>query len=204
MRFKYKKGISLTEVMVSVTLIAILSYIALPIYKGHRANTQRALFKTDLSSLHKGWQAFGIKDRNYCYNGTSGVSANFVSVGLKSLLISKNYGITSGQKPNFIGFGRIASTTCRAGNGNDTPEVVAKFDESTDSNNLKAVGIGSNASGSATGDENCTLESSSYTLGVFGRVGGEFEGYYIKDEGSLGQKESMPTNPTTPDGNTGC
>ena len=69
-----------------------MASIAVPAFNNYRKAAKKNAYKTDLTALHKGWQAFGVELDSYCERETSPQSASITTVGMESLLTSKLYG----------------------------------------------------------------------------------------------------------------
>ena len=102
-KLKNKKGLSLVELMVVVTIAGILTGIAIPTFYEYRKSSQTTVYKTDLTSLHKSWLAFATERSNFCRRRTKPREASIAYVGMESLFESKFYGNRVGTH-NFIGF----------------------------------------------------------------------------------------------------
>ena len=189
-----KRGISLLEIMVVVMLFSTLVAIAIPTYNKHVRKTRSLALQTDISSLHKGWQAFGASSRNYCFNELSRVHANIVSVGLRSLLTNGRYGSEGKRRPNFIGFGVPFTSTCKVGGQDSTGAHVAGVVVKDDADNMdnKGIGVGIDSAGTSSMIPTyCGVDNRSYAMGGLNFVGGKFfEAVAINEEGILERLES--------------
>ena len=92
---KTKRGFSLVELMVVVAIMGTLAAIAIPAYNEYRKTAKKGAYKADLTSLHKGWLAFGVELDNFCQRESSPEAASISSVGMESLINSKLYGSTT-------------------------------------------------------------------------------------------------------------
>ena len=190
---KNKRGFSLVELMVVVAIMGTLAAIAIPAYNEYRKSAKKAAYRADLTSLHKGWLAFGVEIDSFCDRKTSPQNASIVNVGMASLLSSKLYNGTS-NKWSFIGFaaqdhpgtGEACTTTPTAQATVSTPLVAA---------DRAIAGIGSNGGGVAVEDADCVLGITEYKMGVFGHISGEdFIGYEVNQNGIVNERA-----PTTGD-----
>ena len=89
---KSKRGFSLVELMVVVAIMGTLAAIAIPAYNEYRRSAKKSAYKADLTSLHKGWLAFGVELDSFCERDTSPVEASLGNVGMSSLVSSSLYG----------------------------------------------------------------------------------------------------------------
>ena len=89
---KSKRGFSLVELMVVVAIMGTLAAIAIPAYNEYRRSAKKNAYKADLTSLHKGWLAFGVELDSFCERETSPGAASIGNVGMSSLNSSKLYG----------------------------------------------------------------------------------------------------------------
>ena len=209
---KHRKGFSLIEMMVVAGIISVLLSIGIPVQMKYLRAARSTALKADMSSIHKGWQAFGSLARNYCYNEKSDVGANLESVGLMSLFSGKRYGSDSKKKPNFIGFGSIPyANLCKAGTNNNSRgngEVVlnkAEHETKVTADSGAGIGIGVNSSGgTADQDTNCDLGIATYEIGAFAFVGKNiWEGMSLNERGVLSEVEEE-TSPTAVGNHTPC
>ena len=202
---KSKRGFSLVELMVVVAIMGTLAAIAIPAYNEYRKSAKKASYKADLTSLHKGWLAFGVELDSFCKRDTTPEDASVRNVGMISLFSSKLYG-DNPKKSNFIGFG--GSTATLGCFGATAPFAIA-FANAThieEGNTAPAatavvVGIGSTGASPAVAqsDNTCVLDISSYTMGTFGHVSGnDYYGANITNDGVLEDKDvsggSLGTN----------
>ena len=107
-KLKNKRGFSLVELMVVVAIMGVLASIAIPAFNSYRKAAKKNSYKADLTSLHKGWQAFGVELDSYCERSTAPTNASISNVGMEALLSSKFYGDTS----NAVNASCTAGTTC--------------------------------------------------------------------------------------------
>ena len=89
---KKSRGFSLVELLVVVAIMGTLATIAIPAYNNYRQQAKKAAYRMDVSSLHKGWLAFGVEIDSFCERETTPVNASFSTVGLGGLLTSNLYG----------------------------------------------------------------------------------------------------------------
>ena len=89
---KSKRGFSLVELMVVVAIMGTLAAIAIPAYNEYRRSAKKSAYKADLTSLHKGWLAFGVELDSFCERDTSPEAASLGNVGMSSLNSSSLYG----------------------------------------------------------------------------------------------------------------
>ena len=94
MKLTKKRGFSLVELMVVVAIMGTLAAIAIPAYNEYRKSAKKTSYRTDLLSLHKGWLAFGVELDSFCERETIPTAPSFNSIGMRSLLSSKLYGVT--------------------------------------------------------------------------------------------------------------
>ena len=92
---KKSRGFSLVELLVVVAIMGTLATIAIPAYNNYRQQAKKAAYRTDVSSLHKGWLAFGVEIDSFCERETIPVNASITNVGMGGLVTSKLYGNTN-------------------------------------------------------------------------------------------------------------
>ena len=164
-----KKGFTILELAIVVAIITTLSSISVATYSGYVARSRKSAMKTDLLNLHKGLQSFTALSNNFCKNHRKGSNdvdraSGFVNTGMAALLENGMYG-SAGKKPNFIGFSR---TDGLCGHAGSSAEWLVQAAPSDDDLRKKAIGIGAKRDGSTiTGDSNCVLRKTQYTMGVF-------------------------------------
>ena len=96
-KLKNKRGFSLVELMVVVAIMGTLASIAIPAFNEYRRSAKKASYRADLSSLHKGWFAFGVEIDSFCDREShSSRVASIRNVGMESLL----YGGTNPPNPS--------------------------------------------------------------------------------------------------------
>ena len=195
---KNKKGFSLVELMVVVAIMGTLAAIAIPAYNEYRKSAKKAAYKADLSSLHKGWLAFGVELDSFCQRETSPTIASIVNVGMESLTSSELYGengdvvecITATcTDPNHDNNRSIQAGTSCSGTppgAGCTWATPARTWESVGPGKDNFIGFGTdNCSNiddgltlvvknvSSTVDAGCQLNVSNYKMGVYGQVSGK-------------------------------
>ena len=94
---KSKKGFSLVELMVVVAIMGTLASIAIPAFNEYRRSAKKNAYRADLTSLHKGWMAFGVELDSFCERETSPKISSIANVGMSPLLTSKLYGEANGE-----------------------------------------------------------------------------------------------------------
>ena len=77
-----------------------LASIAIPAYNEYRKSAKKNAYRADLSSLHKGWLAFGVEIDSFCERDTAPSDASFGNIGMQSLVTSKLYGNTNATATN--------------------------------------------------------------------------------------------------------
>ena len=75
---KTKRGFSLVELMVVVAIMGTLAAIAIPAYNEYRKTAKKGAYKADLTSLHKGWLAFGVELDNFCQRETASAARSLL------------------------------------------------------------------------------------------------------------------------------
>ena len=197
-----KRGFSLVELMVVVAIMGTLASIAIPAFNSYRKSAKKSAYKADLTSLHKGWQAFGVEIDSYCERDTQPSQSSIDTVGMQSLYSSKLYGANPG-KENFIGFKdgtQIGSNTaCTFNNWNNTTK---KYDTSTrnsllqitnsptDVQKKESIGIAKTAANAGT---NCKVNAEVYKMGVAGHIGGDQGIAYNLDQNGVVKEKSEGT-----------
>ena len=184
---KNKRGFSLVELMVVVAIMGTLAAIAIPAYNEYRKSAKKSAYKADLTSLHKGWLAFGVELDSFCERRTNPKDASIKNVGMESLFSSKLYGSGPSNK-NFIGFG--------AQHGSEPCTLPIVLDDAL---NNAAHGIYDVSGSEATA---CVLGITEYKMGVAGHVSGEnFVGFAVNQSGVI--EEEPENNWTTINAPTG-
>ena len=195
-----KRGFSLVELMVVVAIMGVLASIAIPAFNSYRASAKKNAYKADLTSLHKGWQAFGVELDSFCERETQPASASITSIGMQSLLNSKLYGSTTAQtriapsctlsgtpEPSGCvapGETGVVCTGCSAGvltagraattgNGPGKHNFIGFGTDNCGSANLTSRQIlGNEGTTNTTADTNCDLNVATYEMGVYGHISG--------------------------------
>ena len=210
---KSKRGFSLVELMVVVAIMGTLAAIAIPAYNGYRKTAKKSTYKTDLTSLHKAWLAFGVELDSFCERENE--TASIGNVGMASLNTSKLYGRKgacerTGGTCNSTAQNAMATatdaTTCSTAGGLD-PLCTAAWD--ADAGNApnkhnfvgfeshactgvinSDVGIVGNQGGTlTTADPACDLGVSAYEMGVYGNISGtEYFGQSVNQLGVLSEE----------------
>ena len=111
---KSKRGFSLVELMVVVAIMGTLAAIAIPAYNEYRKSAKKSAYKADLTSLHKGWLAFGVELDSFCRRETNPASATIAAVGMQSLYSSELYGAERTSASNATCITTGGGTTCEA------------------------------------------------------------------------------------------
>ena len=140
---KSKRGFSLVELMVVVAIMGTLASIAIPAFNEYRRSAKKNAYKADLSSLHKGWLAFGVELDSFCERETDPEEASIANVGMASLVNSKLYGRDGLCEPqgttcstadlNAI-YGATTDSAC-SGLTRLTPSCTANWDGNAGANN---------------------------------------------------------------------
>ena len=169
---KNKKGFSLVELMVVVAIMGTLAAIAIPAYNEYRKSAKKSAYKADLTSLHKGWLAFGVELDSFCERRTQPDDASIKNVGMESLFSSKLYGSRPGNN-NFVGFGALHADC------NNLMYEMSIVNGGTPT--AQAYG-----DATSSGSASCVLDITTYRMGVAGHVSGElFIGYDISQSGVI-------------------
>ena len=175
-KLKNKRGFSLVELMVVVAIMGTLASIAIPAFNEYRKSAKRAGYKSDLNSLHRSWLAFGVELDSYCERESGSALervANLENIGMASIINSKLYGSNPG-KANFIGFGREGCTGTSLVAAAPNVHVVRDV--------------------SATTDADCTLNVTTYKMGVFGHISGNnWFGIQVDQDGLLANESDTLT-----------
>ena len=206
-KLKNKRGFSLVELMVVVAIMGTLASIAIPAFNSYRKSAKKTAYKSDLTALHKGWQAFGVELDSYCERETSPDDASITNVGMESLLTSKLYGVngnnlvkctgtcTAGTPPNSVGpgvhpTGSACATGCTqsavSGNGPGKHNFIGFG--ATSCTNLTLTSdaqiLGVESTTPTTHDTDCDLDVSTYEMGVYGHISGsDYFGISIDENG---------------------
>ena len=112
-----KRGFSLVELMVVVAIMGVLASIAIPAFNNYRTSAKKTAYKSDLTALHKGWQAFGVELDSYCERETTPQVATFSNVGMSSLVNSKLYGARGVCDPPASLPGACTNAMCEGATG---------------------------------------------------------------------------------------
>ena len=171
MKFKKIKGFSLTELIVVVAILGVLTTISVPFYGQYKKSTRKGAMQYELSGLQKAWVNFSMAADDFCEDA-DGNTASIKKVGQKSIM--QGYG-TGAKTPNFIGFGKADCISS------------AVFSATSDDS---ALGVGAKDSSTDDKDEDCELESGNFTMGAFKYVGqGVWQPMNITDQGVLTNDE---------------
>ena len=191
-KLKNKRGFSLVELMVVVAIMGTLASIAIPAFNEYRKSAKKASYRTDLSSLHKSWLAFGVEIDSFCDRDSRPRSASFQNIGMESLLGSKLYGTEGCSEPG-VGQGSCNTTWDHDGDGsssNPTAEVAhiwrvtgpGKHNfigfgteacaDITDIRDVQIIGAENGVSTDTSNLTRCSLNVDSYRMGVYGHLGG--------------------------------
>ena len=202
-----KRGFSLVELMVVVAIMGTLASIAIPAFNSYRKSAKKTAYKSDLTALHKGWQAFGVELDSYCERETNPDDATITNVGMESLLTSKLYGVngnnlvkctgtcTAGTPPGSVGAGvHAAGSTCAtgctsstvSGNGPGKHNFIGFGDTSCTNVTLTSDAqiLGVEGTTPTTHDADCDLDVATYQMGVYGHISGaDYFGISIDENG---------------------
>ena len=177
-KLKNKRGFSLVELMVVVAIMGTLASIAIPAFSEYRKSAKRAAYRTDLTSLHKSWLAFGVELDSFCERDTDPEEASIANVGMASLFSGSRYYGDNPGKNNFIGFGGFGSVNCGTWVTNTNTHMQAN-----NVSNPTALVI-NNIAGQI--DNDCFLDVDRYAMGVFGHISGvDYYGLVIDHAGVL-------------------
>ena len=195
-KLKNKRGFSLVELMVVVAIMGTLASIAIPAFNEYRKSAKKASYRADLSSLHKGWLAFGVELDSFCDRDTDPEQASIAFVGMEPLFSSKLY-TDKPERENFIGFSNIDSTcplndvTSATGNNvtyGSSPRTALNHTNSSPDDTAKASAISLSEGSSDIPGAQCPLGVTSYEMGVYGQVSGSrFIGFSITNEGIVSE-----------------
>ena len=184
METKNNKGFSLIEILVAMTLIGVLSAMAIPAYNSYRKDANKTVLKADVGNAYKAIHTYNAVNSTYC--------AKLDDLKLGSLKNSDTY--KKGNRKSFVGF---ASETCTAniaatdlkkenngGVGLNTSacvldEITFKFavanefggeevgySVTNDSNSPKAGGAFCHATGDTTVIHSCSTSAACTTAGT--------------------------------------
>ena len=219
---KSKRGFSLVELMVVVAIMGTLAAIAIPAYNNYRKSAKKSAYKADLTSLHKGWLAFGVELDSFCSRETRPFHSTITDVGMESLLSSELYGKleayqagTCDTLTDLCTNSRRVGVDC-SGNGDadcHAPAITSApgkhnfigfgDDNCTPANLTSRQILGKQGSTNTTHDANCELNTASYKMGVYGHISGkEFFGVAINNNGvASGEASVTGTGVNTADTN---
>ena len=213
-KLKLRRGFSLVELMVVVAIMGTLAAIAIPAYNEYRKAAKKTAYKTDLLSLHKGWQAFGVELDSFCERETGSTAAqkgaSISNVGMDSLTNSKLYGVntavnaqvgvcTAGACVNSRRVGRTcaAATDCNApaipaGNGPGKVNFIGFGAETCNLGSQATLGDILLEDGSLRPDNDCSLGVTTYKMGVFGHISGSsFIGVQVENSGVVTERAEV-------------
>ena len=220
-----KRGFSLVELMVVVAIMGTLASIAIPAFNSYRKSAKKAAYKSDLTSLHKGLQAFGVELDSYCERETLPDDFSISNVGMQSLLTSKLYGNNSATATNAncdvsgtLTPANLRPTSCSpsgganpcstcssgsftpyipAGNGPGKDNFIGFEDASTNCSNITANvdSIHRLKASNSAMPAGCDLNISAYSLGVAGHISGN--DYIGFDINNNGVVDETAENPYT-------
>jgi len=192
--------------------------VAIPAFNEYRKSAKKAAYRTDLSSLHKGWLAFGVEIDSFCDRDTEPRAVSIQNIGMQSILTSKLYGDRSPGANAGVCSDNASNTsaTCATASG-DWIEIVANnapgkhnfigFGAVTCGtvaapvNNIHQI-LGEEGTTATTHDANCDLGVAEYEMGVFGHVSGvDYFGVSINNNGILSQESEAPVASNTADSN---
>jgi len=208
-KLKNKRGFSLVELMVVVAIMGTLASIAIPAFNEYRRSAKKASYRADLSSLHKGWLAFGVELDSFCDRDTSPQLVSIRNVGMEPLLFSKLYGsrLTTASTASCSESAHTTEPTCDNGDSTNpagiwTPVIPAGIGPGKEN----FIGFGaSNCTGvpdaavqvknsSTMADAQCILNTASYSMGVYGHVSGDdYFGVSINNNGVLSPEHEDAT-----------
>ena len=188
--------------MVVVAIMGTLAAIAIPAYNEYRKTAKKGAYKADLTSLHKGWLAFGVELDNFCQRETSPSGASIQNVGMVSLLTSKLYGGGSAQPARCSISGHSTSAACTGATpvaGVWLPAITTTsspaksnfigFGDDDCTNSVTAIVV---QDSSITPDDDCELDEGSYTMGVFGHISGaSYHGAKLDDNGVFTEQSAV-------------
>ena len=192
--------------MVVVAIMGVLASIAIPAFNNYRKSARKTAYKSDLTALHKGWQAFGVELDSYCERETTPDDASITNVGMQSLLTSRFYGVNGQNLVKCTGSGCTAGTgtkgpgihpagsTCDAtctsgtvsGNGPGKHNFIGFGTTSCTNVTLTSDAqiLGVEGTTPTTHDADCDLDAAEYEMGVYGHISGaDYFGISIDENG---------------------
>ena len=196
---KRKKGFSLIELLVVVSIIGLMSAIAIPTYSSFIENSRKTTYKSDLLAFHKSWITFSTERNSFQVRTTAPVQSSIETVGMGHLFNHELFG-EKAEEINFIGFSGENTGTNRytaytggsyelAGGADRTTLIYTNENPITDKIKHEAIGIADNTSNAGT---SCKVGGKSYTMGVVNFVSaGRGVGYNINQDGVFKDKESV-------------
>ena len=229
---KKSRGFSLVELLVVVAIMGTLATIAIPAFNNYRQTAKKTAYRTDMTSLHKGFLAFGVEIDSFCERESTPTNISFTNAGMGSLVSSKLYGKAGAcEDPATVVSGCTAcsgqatNNACTTHNdGQPTPascncnwnaSAVSgpgkhNFLGFADASNCSASSdddvriLGADGNGNATTeDTDCDLEPDKYQAGVYGHISGaDYFGVSINNNGVLSNETEKSTTIATAD--SGC
>ena len=207
-KLKNKRGFSLVELMVVVAIMGTLASIAIPAFNEYRKSAKKASYRADLTSLHKGWLAFGVELDSFCRRESDPRDVSIANVGMETLRTSKLYGnreargLCSDSSYTDSGDctsngGMWDSNAIPSGNGPGKHNFIGFGQEDcTNPGTLADATANVHVIEGAIGtdatqiDSACVLREDSYRMGVYGHISGlDYFGISIANNGVLSAEE---------------
>ena len=205
---KSKRGFSLVELMVVVAIMGTLAAIAIPAYNEYRKSAKKSAYKADLTSLHKGWLAFGVELDSFCERETNPPNSSIKNVGMESLLSSKLYGGADLREctgacadtndrgiynlPHTCGTGCTTGLISGSTNSPGKHNIIGFGEENCAGipNEVPVQVRGKEGAVDTTLNADCDLNVSSYRMGVAGHISGDtFFGVSLNHNGVLSTEQ---------------
>jgi len=163
--------------------------VAIPAYNEYRRSAKKNAYKADLTSLHKGWLAFGVELDSFCERETIPETATLGNVGMASLTSSKLYGVKGSC---------VATGTCNTSD----QTTIAGTASSIACTALTGLGAGCSATwnstaGSGPGKHNFIGFSTTAPTCIDPKTNGRLDESQVQ---IVGEQGGTPTNVSS----TGC
>ena len=192
-----KKGFSMVELLVAVSIMGIIAVAAVPSYNSFIEKGLKSSIRSDITGLQKAWLAFGFEDHNFCIS-SDGTEASIYNVGYGSVFAQKRYGKTvhkkDGKAASFFGFGNHLNCGGRTVTSGGRVQEGTAAQVADIENDLELVyGVGINtADNDFYVDTDCAFEKSIFKMGVLKKIRkDEWQTMAINEEGFFRENDNV-------------